>query len=127
MTFLKKLGQVIANIAGIASGIGPIFAAAIPKAAGAIATGISDLQAIASEIATVETIGNTVTNPAITGPTKLQMATPLVAQVIMQSALLAGKKIANPALYQVGSQKVADGMADILNSLHESGVTVTQP
>lgn len=126
MTFLKKLGQVIANIAGIVTGVGPIFSAAVPKAGSTIAVITTDLQQIAGVIQTVEAIGAAATT-AIPGAEKLRMATPLVAQAILQSTLLAGKHIANETLYKQGAQKVADGMADILNSLHDNGVSVTQP
>lgn len=125
MTFLKKLGQVISNIAGIVTGIGPIFGTAIPQASSTIAVVTSDLQQIAGIIETVEAIGAAATSP-VPGSEKLRMATPLVAQAILQSSLLAGKKIANEALYRQGANKVADGVADILNSLHEDGVQVTK-
>ncbi len=126
MSFLKRLGQVIANIAGIASGIGPIFGTVVPKSATVVTTVISDLQQVAGVIATVEAIGQAATTP-MPGAEKLRVATPLVAQVIMQSSLLAGKHIADPVKYQQGAQKVADGIADILNSINENSVQVIKP
>lgn len=113
-------------MAGIVTGVGPIFAASIPKAAGTITIVTSDLQQIAGVIQTIEAAAAAATAP-IPGAEKLQMATPLVAQAILQSSLLAGHKIANPTLYNQGAEKIASGMADVLNSLHEDAVKVTQP
>lgn len=128
MNFLKKFGQLVANIAGVVAGIGPIFAAAIPGKAGqAIQTGINDFEQVAGVVQTVETVFTTINGPdAKTGPEKLLAATPLVAQVILQSSALAGKKIADPTLFQSGCAKVAGGFADILNSIHPDAVQAVQ-
>ncbi len=74
---------------------------------------------MAGIIQQIEIIGQKMQTP---GAQKLQMAAPLVAQVILQSSVLANHKIANSDLFQQGCTKVADGWADILNSLNESGV-----
>lgn len=125
MTFLKKLGQVVVNIAGIVSGIGPIFSASIPKASGAINLVTSEIAQLAGVIATVEAVGQAVSTP-LPGTEKLKAATPLVAQIILASSVMAGKKIADPAKFQLGASEVASGIADILNSLHDT-VEVTAP
>lgn len=125
MSFLKKLGIAIVNVAGIVSGVGPIFAASNAKAAGVIGTVTSDLQQVAGVIQTIEAAAQAASSP-IPGAEKLKMATPLVAQAILQSSLLAGHKISNQALFQQGSQKVADGMADLLNSIDDGSLKVTQ-
>lgn len=126
MSFLKKLGQVVANVAGIVSGIGPFFGAAIPGASGTITKITSEIQQLAGVIATVEAIGQAVSTP-LPGTEKLKAATPLVAQVILSSSVMVGKKIADPAKFQAGCAQLASGMADILNSLSDNQVTVTQP
>ena len=119
MSFLKKLGSVILKLVAIAGGFQPIIQQQIPGAAGAVASGIQDLGLIASIITNVEAMGQTL---KLAGPDKLKAATPLVAQVVLQSSLLVRQKIADPALFTEGCSKVADGVVAILNSLHESGV-----
>lgn len=118
MTFLKKLGAMILKGTAIVAGIAPLISTSDKSAA--IATTISeDLSQIGGVIASVEAVGQAL---SLKGADKLTAAVPQVAQVILQSTLLAGHKIADEALFSSGSKKIADGMADILNSLHESGV-----
>jgi hypothetical protein len=120
LTFLKKAGQVIAGMAGIL----PLFqpaAAMNPKIAGMLSTTEAELTKIGNVILQTEAFGNTL---SLKGPDKLKAAAPQVAQLVMASSLIAGKKIANQALFHLGSTKIGDGMADILNSLHEDEAKV---
>lgn len=119
MTFLKKLGGYIAQGAKIVGLIQPTVATMFPGAADKIDVVSRDLAQIGDIIVTVEAIGQTAGMP---GPDKLKAAGPLVAQVILKSAVVGNKKVANSALFQQGAAKVADGMADVLNSLHEDSV-----
>jgi hypothetical protein len=120
MKFLSKLAQVILQGVSIVSGIAPVIAQ-VPGAAGPVQTISQDLAQIAQIIAQVEVIGQKLKHA---GPDKLLAAAPLVEQVLLQSSLLAGRKIdKNRAdLFTQGSKKIADGMADVLNSLHEDEV-----
>ena len=113
MTFLKKLGVVLLKATEIIVGFGPT----IPAKYQALGTTIvSDLKAIETIIVQVEGVGQVLGLP---GPDKLRAASPLVAQMVLQSSVVAGRKIADPALFQRGAQKIADGMADVLNSLKD--------
>jgi hypothetical protein len=67
----------------------------------------------------VEVFGNDWNTP---GPDKLKAASPLVAQIIHQSEMLAGKKIDDKVLFAAGVEKITSGMADILNSVKDSEV-----
>jgi hypothetical protein len=124
MTFLSKLGKVLAtivNIASVAAGIGPIlegFLGSNTKIGAAVGTAVNDLTAIGQTVLSAETI---IQAPG-SGVMKLAAATPLVAQIIQTSELVAGHKIANEALFIQGSQKITSGVADILNALHPDGV-----
>lgn len=120
MKFLSKLAQVILQGVSIVSGIAPIVSQ-IPGASGAVQTISQDLAQIAQIIAQVEVIGQKLGHA---GPDKLVAAAPLVEQVLLQSALLAGRKIdKNRAdLFRQGAEKIAGGMADVLNSVHEDEV-----
>lgn len=116
MKFLTRLGQILLKGVEIVSGFGPIIGTVYPQSAGPITIIQHDLEAIAAVIAQVEAFGQVLGLP---GPQKLLAAVPMVAQVILKSTILVGRKIADPALFQVGVKKVADGFADILNSLKD--------
>jgi len=127
MTFLSKLGKVLAtivNIASVAAGVGPILQGFLgSKASAVVGTAVNDLTAIGQTVLSAETIIQT---PG-SGATKLAAATPLVAQIIQTSELVAGHKIANEALFIQGSQKITSGVADVLNALHPDGVPNPSP
>lgn len=115
MTFLKRLGTFLANAAGIAAGIGPIIRPFLGSGkAGQIAdVAVNDLNAISSQVVTVETIMQ-----GKTGAEKLAAAIPLVAGIIKTSELVSGKKIANEALFTQAVQEYTQATVDLLNSIH---------
>lgn len=115
MRFLTILGQILLKGTAIFAGFSPLAQAAFPGQAGTIQTVSKDLSQIADIIAQVEAAGQALKLP---GDQKLAMATPMVAQIIISSAMLANHQIADPALFQAGCGKIASGFADILNSLH---------
>ncbi len=115
MKFLSKLGLIIAKVTAIATGISPLFPQ-YNKETGKV---VDTLNGIAAVIMNVEVFGTVLKTP---GADKLKAATPLVAQIILQSDMMAGKKINDTALFAAGTEKVASGMADILNSIRDSEV-----
>lgn len=124
MTFLKKLGQILVKGIGIATGLLPLVQAAVPGSAAVVATVSKDLAEIGQIIVTTEQLGASLGLP---GPDKLRAATPQVIQILLTSSLLVGKPIANPALLTQGAQKIADGMVDVLNAVHESAAVEIPP
>lgn len=119
MTFLKKLGQILVNVAGAAAGIGPIIApfyGSGGKVDKAIDTGVNDLTSIAQLVVTIETAFAAV--PGSTGAQKLQALVPLVSNIISTSQVVSGKKVANSDLFTKGCTEVAQGMVDVLNAIH---------
>jgi hypothetical protein len=124
MSFLKKLGMVLAGVASTALGIGPIVQPLLGggsgKAANVIATVTNDLTAIGSVIAQVETI---FAGQDGTGPQKFKAAIALVGPIIMTSQLVSGKKILDPQKLKDGIAGVTQGMVDVLNSLHPDSVS----
>lgn len=125
MTFLSKLGKVLAtivNIASVAAGIGPILApylgSAAKKVESGIGTTVNDLTSIGQVILQAEAL---IQGTGL-GATKLAAAAPLVGQIISTSELIAGHKIMNEQLFVAGYTKVASGIADCLNALHPDGV-----
>lgn len=123
MTFLQKLGSVLKIGLQLAGVVMPTVQAVAPDNK-IVQTVSNDLDQIGSTIGLVEAIGQALSLP---GAQKLQAASGPVSQIILQSSLMAGRKIAQPELFTAGATKVASGMADILNSLHENGlVTVNK-
>jgi hypothetical protein len=124
MTFLRKLGIVLLKGVQIATGLaplaGPLISTVSPGSAGSVAVVTSDLNQIAAIIAQVEAMGQAL---SLKGTDKLKAAGPLVAQIIVSSSLLVNKKIADPNLFNSGAAKIADGMADVLNSIHADSMT----
>ncbi len=123
MTFLKKLGSVLLKIGEIVTGFGPVLSGFVPSAAGPVAVVTSDLKNLGDIIATVEAVGQSLSLP---GTQKLIAATPLIAQAILQSELLVGRTIADPAGFQTAASKVADGIVGILNALKPEVPTVSK-
>lgn len=116
MPFLKKLGGIIVKGLQIVAQFEGVATAIEPKSGAIIQTVSADLAKIANIITEVEAIGQALNLP---GPQKLTASAPAVAQVILQSSILAHHKIENATLFQQGAQKIADGMADVLNSLKD--------
>lgn len=122
MTFLKKLGQVLLKIVGIAAGVGPVIQPFLGSGAAATttATVTNDLTAIGSVIVQIETAFAAI--PGSTGAQKLQAAIPLVGNIIKTSELVTGKKIANEAMFTQAITEYAQATVDLLNSLDEGAV-----
>lgn len=116
MTFLKKLGGLLAKGVSIASGIGPLVLAFLGAGrAQEIGERVVDDLAQLSQIAVMaEALNQT---PG-SGAEKLAAATPLALQILRSSQVFAGKKIANEALAEQGASKIISGLADFMNSIH---------
>jgi hypothetical protein len=113
MSFLKKLGSVFLKITQVLVGFQQ--SGLIPaSAAGAVAVGIRDLEAISAAIVQAEVMGQVLGLP---GADKLKAVTPMVAQIVIQSSIVANHKIENTALFEAGCAQIAAGMADVMNSL----------
>lgn len=116
LTFLKKLGQILLNVAGVATGIGPIISPFIGSSASkVITTGTNDLTSIAQLVVTVETA---FAASGGTGVDKLKALIPLVQNIVKTSEVVSGKKIADDVLFTKGCQEIGQGMVDVLNSIH---------
>jgi len=123
MTFLKKLGTILLNVAGIAIGVGPLISPFLGsgKAGSVSGTVVNDLTAIGGIIVQIETAFGAV--PGSTGAQKLQASIPLIANIIKTSQMVVGKKIANEALFTKSVQEYAQATVDLLNSLDQSAAT----
>lgn len=122
MTFLSKLGGILVQAGAVITGIKPLF----PMIKGGdVASKFIDkftnpFNEIIEAIVMVEAIGQAL---KIKGPDKLKAASPLIANIILKSDMLVGKKIKNQDLFNVSVEQVANGMVGILNSVNEQEVT----
>jgi hypothetical protein len=118
MKWLSLVGKfALAGLQAI-TGFGPMIGAMIPgtKDDQIIAKAGDTLMQVSTVVQMVEAIGQAASTP-MPGAEKLKVATPLVAQIILSSTMLAQHKIANEALFRQGCASIASGMADVLNSL----------
>jgi len=123
MTFLSKLGAAILKFTQIVAGIAPVAEAAFPGQSVQIQTVSNDLAQIAQIVTNVEAVGQALKLP---GDQKLTGASPLVAQVILQSSMLVGHSIDDETLFQKACTEIAGGVADLLNSLKSNVATVNK-
>ena len=118
MGWLKRAASIVLKVSDAVLGFGPLITALTPtkrddQILAQIAPGLTQIAGI---IGQVEIFGQALGLP---GAQKLTAATPAVAQIILQSAFMAGHKIGDPVKFQAGCTQVASGMADILSSLKE--------
>lgn len=115
MSFLKKLGQIALKVVVGVDTFGSMVKAVTPDGVDHVIDLVGDYSTQAAEvIAQAEIMGAALQLP---GPDKLKAATPAMAQVILRSDAMLGRKIADPVLFERGVSKITDGWADILNSL----------
>lgn len=125
MSFLSKLGQIINIGEQLFLGFAPTLQQDFPKAGGVIQTISADLSAVGDLVTTGEAIAQL---KGMSGADTAKALGPLVAQVILKSTLVAGKKIADQAKFNAACIAIGGDVADVLNSLHEDSTsTVTAP
>lgn len=121
MSFLKKLGQVAAQVGALALGIGPLvsplFGSKGDQVGGQIQTISNDLTLIAQVVVQIETALQ-----GQAGADKRRAAIALIGPIIRTSQMVSGKKIADAALLETGIGQITDGVVAVLNSIHEESV-----
>jgi len=121
MSFLKKLGTVIAQVGALAIGIGPLVSPMLgskgDKVGGDVATIANDLTLIAQVVVQIETALQ-----GQTGADKRKAAIALIGPIIKTSQIVSGKKIADAALLETGIGQITDGVVAVLNSIHEESI-----
>lgn len=116
MSWLKKFGQAALKAVGVVSGFAPLINQVLPDKA---VKPFNDVFGrIAAAVQVAEVVVGAIQGPdAKGGADKLKAVAALTRQIIQASELVAGKEIADEVLFGVGSEKIASGVADILNSL----------
>lgn len=122
VSFLKRAGQILANIAAAEAGIEPIFKAALPAAQGAT---VDKLDLIFKSIVATEGQFAAAFPSGQTGPQKLLAAASLVGPILGTVDTITGKPIANEAAYVKAVQTITGGVADLLNSLQAKADNTT--
>jgi hypothetical protein len=122
-SFLKKLGQVINAGGALVPVLGPLISGLAPKTAPAIQNVSDELPKIIAVVAQMEAVGQAMQLP---GAKKLELAVPMVTQILLAAPFMHGKKIQNPALFSQGAKNLTSGIVDLLNSLDEAAVE-TEP
>jgi hypothetical protein len=112
MKWLSIVGKALLLGTKILMGVGPM----VPGLANKTEKIVDTLENVAAIIINVEAFGQVLSTP---GADKLKAATPMVAQIILRSDMMAGQDINNEVLFMQGCTKVTDGMADVLNSLKD--------
>lgn len=132
VSFLEKAGKVIAAGVGIAAEVYPLFqplatALAPASAKPAIATVGSDISDLSGIIGSVEAVSASLATP-LTGAQKAAAAGAQFANIFLNSAALAGKKVANPQAFGTAMVAIASGFADAWNAVDGSELpTITAP
>lgn len=130
LSFLKKAGQILANVAAAEAGIEPIFKAALPASA---QTTVDKLNLIFQSVVATEGQFAAAFPTGQTGPQKLLAAASLVGPVLGTVDTIRGKPIADEAAYIKAVQTITGGIADLMNSLKPTadnstaGAAVTAP
>lgn len=129
VSFLKRAGQILANVAAAEAGIEPIFKAALPASAGST---VDKLNLLFQSVVATEGQFAAAFPAGQTGPQKLLAAASLVGPVLSTVDTIRGKPIANEAAYNKAVQTITGGIADLMNSLQgannaTAGSAVTAP
>jgi hypothetical protein len=115
MGLLKKFGQIVVRIGGIALGLQPLIGAQNAQAGAVTGQIVDTLGQVAAVVGQVEAVGQALNLP---GDQKLTGATPLVAQIVL-SSLVAGRKINDHERFRAGVATMTTGVVEILNSLDD--------
>lgn len=114
MSFLKKLGMILAKGLSV---LGVIFPALAPlfgsgSTSKIVTTAVNDFTSIGTVIIQIETALQ-----GATGIDKLKAAVPLVTNIIRTSELVSGHGVANEAEFIAGCTDATNAVVRILNSL----------
>lgn len=114
ISFLKRAGQILANVAAAEAGLEPIFKAALPASAGPT---VDKLDLLFKSVVATEGQFAAAFPAGQSGPQKLLAAASLVGPVLSTVDTIRGKPIADEAAYTKAIQTITGGIADLMNSI----------
>jgi len=113
LSFLKKAGQIIANIGMVEAGLEPIFKASLPQDT----KEIDKADLIFKSVIATEGQFAAAFPDGQTGAQKLLAATSLVGPILGTVDTIRGRPIQDEAAYIKAMQTITGGIADLMNSL----------
>lgn len=127
MSFLSVLGTIITTGERLFLGFAPTITQNIPGTANTVQVISKDFAAVGDAVTSIEAIGQL---QGLSGPDKAKAVGPLVAQIILNGSLVAGRPIQDQAKFQAACVTIGGAVADVLDSLHPdstSSVTAAVP
>ena len=125
LSFLKRAGQILANVGAIEAGLEPIFKSVVTSAAPGAAPVIDKLDLIFKSIVATEGQFAAAFPSGQTGPQKLLAAASLVAPVLSTVDTIRGKPVADEAALTKAIQTITGGIADYMNALQAKSDSTT--
>lgn len=120
MSFLTKLGLILAKVGSVAAelaGLPSLQALLSPRVAAVEGKVVSELGSIGALVSVVEGVFTAMGNQTGSGAQKLAAIVPQVAKVIQASELVASRKLKDETLFTKGVTDITSGVAEVLNSL----------
>jgi hypothetical protein len=117
ISFLKKAGTIIADVAETYIGLEPALKQNLPTAAGAP---LDKLDLIFNNVLAIEGAFAAAYPTGQTGPQKLVASASLIGPIISSVEAISGKQIGDAAAYTKAVQTITGGIADLMNSLKGS-------
>lgn len=122
VSFLKKAGTLLVNAVSIVELGYPVLGKLIPKSAAGVADVIvTDLEQFSGVVTSVEAVAAALPT-GLTGEQKFAAALPGITRAVAQSSIVAGKKIADQALFQKACSEYAQATVDMLNALDSASI-----
>lgn len=122
VSFLKKAGQVLANVAAVEAGVEPIFKAALPTAAGTV---LDKFDTAFKSVVAVEGMFAAAYPGQQTGPQKIIAASTLIAPILASIDAIAGTHTVDSAAEQKAILEITGGIADYINARSGGNVAVS--
>jgi hypothetical protein len=117
VSFLKKAGTLLVNTVSLVELGYPVLGKFLPsKASGVADTIVTDLEHFSGVVTSVEAVAAAIPQ-GLTGEQKFKAALPGITRAVAMSSIVAGKKIADQALFQKACSEYAQATVDMLNSL----------
>jgi len=118
MKFLSKISEIVGKIVVHWTGLAPVVQGFIKDDSGKIQTITDTLLEVRDAVISTEIFASTITSD-VSGEDKMRASGAQVAQIILKSSLVANQKIENEELFKTGCERIAGGMADVLNSFKD--------
>ena len=122
LSFLKRAGQVLANVGAVEAGLEPIFKASLPAEAGAT---VDKLDLIFKSVVATEGQFAAAFPGQQTGASKLLAASSLVAPILATVDTIRGKPVANEDALTKAIQGITGAVADYMNALQPKADAAT--